>query len=390
MNTAKSTYQEVREHDKCPCGSNRKYKNCCKKKDIIWYLENGRLFREVMIESEVIEELKSLKLLFKSMYGREVGEDDYVFWGIYDDETIFDKDTIRVMKKAGIQEEYIYAYSKTGLIITEENNNNIPDGYLKEFSNYVAEYKSFINETPVSNNVNILLFVKFANYFLSEIYNKILISLNYSFNYFIRVHLEKDQDFLNYNVTSKLDYGGLCAIKTLKNLGSIKKLNDNDFEENIYATSRFIFESYLYMTMLNTEQTFFQECILRPKKIFIINLAERSVYAQDKNLYDLFFKGSSKYVHLDILTAQSYFKVSNPFEEINGSLIASIMGITFAVLTLEQIAMFPECQKQFQKDILYMIENSKQDLIKCYEIISSESSANNEVYSALILRLKEI
>ncbi|WP_159887764.1 SEC-C domain-containing protein [Paenibacillus puerhi] len=389
MSSAKTGRQKVKGHEKCPCGSNQTYRNCCKKKDIVWYTENGQLFKEEVIEAEIANELETMRILFKNLYGRDPSENDHIFWGIFNDESNFDIEIIRAMREVGVKEEYIYAYTKTGLLPSDKNINKMPDGYIEEFNTFVNKYREYMSES-VSNEVNVLQYVQFANGFLLDKYNGLMTALEYSFNYFIKVHLEGKQDFLNYIVTSKLDYGGLCAIKTLKNLESIKQLKDYDLEENILATSRFIFESYLYMARLNSDNNFFENYILNSsKRIYISNLAGKSKYKCDKELYDLFFRVSSKYVHLDVLTAQSYFKVSNPFEEVDGSLVASIMGITFAVLTLEQIVMFPECQKLFQKDLIYMIIKAKQDLIACYRVISSDSLLNDEVYSALIFRLEE-
>lgn len=222
-----------------------------------------------------------------------------------------------------------------------------------------------------------------------DIYKKINEHLNYSYNYFIKQHLEYTQDFFNYSIVSKIDYAGLCAVKTLKNLESISKLQKYDLAENIHATSRSVYESYLYMVMINDDADFFESFLRNNKRALIRQLAKSSHYTYDISLYDSFFKNSSKFVHLDALSAQSYFSTTHPFENIDASLIASIVGLSFAVLTIEQIAMFEDCKPLFRNDIFYMVKNAKIDLIKCYELIQAELPNNNEIYTAIFNRLKE-
>lgn len=387
-----SIRENIKNKEQCPCGSERQYRNCCKKKGFLWYRENGEVFREIPFNDDVLDELSKIKVLFKEIYGQEMGGDDLFFFFIYNSKRNFDKHTIRILRNAGASEEYIYAYTQTGLLPTEINQEFIPDKELKQFSKYMEEYQERIQEPITSNKVDILAFVAFSNDFLNEIFQKLSSYLMFSYNYFIRTHLEERKDFFNYRVQSCLDFGGLCAIKTLKNMESIEQLKEYELEENILATSRFIFESYLYMVMLNQDTSFFQKYIindLKPKRMDISTMSKRSIFNQDEDLYNLFFKASSKYVHLDILTAQSYFRESHPFEEVNRSLVASIIGIAFSTLTLEQISSMEGINMQFKQDVRFMTENAKQDLIKCFEIIKSDSSLQDEMYSTFISRLRE-
>lgn len=392
MISSDNTSQVIKDKEHCPCDSGRQYRHCCKKKRFRWYKKSGAIYKSIPLQSEVSVELKKQRALFKEIYGREMGKHDFVFFSIYNNKCNFDKFTVRLLQKANVPEEYIYAYTQTGLIPTELNADLIPDIELEEFTSYVQEYREHTQHNPNSNKVNILMYVKFSNQFLNETFDKISDYSIYSYNYFIKTHLEERQDFFNYNVQSHLDFRGLCAIKTLKNLESIEQLKECELEENILATSRFVFESYLYMIMLNQDKSFFQKYIIndsKSSKITIKSLSERSKFDQDKKLYELFFKASSKYVHVDVLTAQSYFRVSNPFEEVDRSLIASIIGVTFSILTLEQISLLEGSDSQFKEDIRYMIQNAKQDLIKCFEIIKCNASPQDEIYSTMILRLRE-
>jgi len=383
-----NTTWEIDDNEICPCGTKRKYRNCCKRKKLQWVRKDGQLSRSIEMGNEDIEIIKELEVTFKEMYGRELSEADFLFSGLYNNKKNFDFAAVKAMRKAKVPEEYIYAYCQTGLILTEENVEKVPNGFIEEFSRYVEEYQKLVYEEPSpSGEINILCFVRFSNQFLRDHYDKLINYLTHAYNYYIRMHIEESQDFMNYNVITAIDYGGLCAVKTLKNIESIEKLLENGLEENIYATSRSIFESYLYMTMINKDDKFFTNKVLKNSKVSIIELAKNSSYKQDELLYEVFFRESSRFVHLDILSAQSYFKDSHPFEEVDGALVASLTGLTFALLSIEQIAMFRECDQQFREDVIYMTKNAKKDLIKCYNILCWDSSPYKEMIFAMINRL---
>ncbi|MDO3409818.1 hypothetical protein QWJ34_08585 [Saccharibacillus sp. CPCC 101409] len=310
---------------------------------------------------------------------------------MYEESNQHAKHAVQLMRRAGVGEALIYAYMESGWLITSENVHLAPPGYVKEFEGYVKEYQNAMNEPLKDNQINVLLLVSIANDILKDLAFKLRTNLRDAYNYFIKKHLEGNKDFFNYEVNSVLDYGGLCAMKTLNNLESIHKLAEHELEENILATSRSIFESYLYMVALNRSEEFFEENILNAnheQPVSIASLAKQSKYRQDRQLYNSFFRESSRFVHLDVLSAQAYFKEYQPFTEINRSLIAYVIGVTFAVLNLEQISMFKECDDQFCKDISYLVEHAKKDLLDGYRLIASIPSSQSGMYDKLKQRLE--
>ncbi len=71
--------------------------------------------------------MRQQKQLFKEKFGREPAPDDPLFFDPDADmpkemnEEKIDKMTIEAMVKAGIDPSYIYAFKKTGLLVTTEN-----------------------------------------------------------------------------------------------------------------------------------------------------------------------------------------------------------------------------------------------------------------------------
>jgi hypothetical protein len=131
-------------NERCPCGSGDKYKRCCFTKGFHYYVDeaSGEVLRAVPVNSElrsVLEPaLAKQREKFIAKFGREPGPDDPIFFDL--DEDKLREDTADAMRAAGITPALIYAYEETGLIVTQENRNLIPDVELREFDAKVREY----------------------------------------------------------------------------------------------------------------------------------------------------------------------------------------------------------------------------------------------------------
>lgn len=124
----------------CPCGSGKKYKYCCIDKDFDWVINNGQISRATKIGPEMADLLEIQRQKFIDKYGREPGPNDPIFFDI-PSEAELEKATIEMLEKAGVSDEYIYAYKKTGRLVTEQNRNKLTDLELKEWDEAIAEYK---------------------------------------------------------------------------------------------------------------------------------------------------------------------------------------------------------------------------------------------------------
>ncbi|MDR3314019.1 MAG: DUF5677 domain-containing protein [Oscillospiraceae bacterium] len=146
------------------------------------------------------------------------------------------------------------------------------------------------------------------------------------------------------------------ALKTVKTLQSVMHLKENHLAECIYALSRGVFENYMYMCNINCDPALFYKKLL-PKVdeenytfaersdgkidfrnvinkhtgaktsvgINISELKEKLPYDNDRDLYTVFYQSACQYVHVDIMSAKSYFSTVNPYDEIDRSLIATLI-----------------------------------------------------------------
>jgi hypothetical protein len=83
---------------------------------------------------------------FREKFGREPGPKDPIF---FDPDSFtpqpyrlgqFQSETEKAMSEAGIRPEVIYAYRKTGLVVTEENYKKLPADARAEWEEAVKEY----------------------------------------------------------------------------------------------------------------------------------------------------------------------------------------------------------------------------------------------------------
>lgn len=126
----------------CPCGSGKKYKQCCSKKGFEWLVdEDGAVFKSVPLSDEMGEIVEQQRQRFVEQFGREPGPDDHVFFDAPPLEHV-EHEMVQAMKKAGIDPAKIHAFEKTGLIVTEDNQHLLSDADLAEWEAAIQEYRA--------------------------------------------------------------------------------------------------------------------------------------------------------------------------------------------------------------------------------------------------------
>ena len=110
--------------------------------------------REVEVERKTMKALEDQKELFQKKFGREPGPGDPIFFDPDADTPIpLDEDVIRTgitkaMASAGIDPALIYAFHRTGLIISEENVHLMSPEDLAEWQAALDEYKARLKGKP--------------------------------------------------------------------------------------------------------------------------------------------------------------------------------------------------------------------------------------------------
>jgi hypothetical protein len=132
--------KKVSRNSPCPCGSGRKYKHCCYGKRFDYEEDDdGTIFKSIPMSQEMVGLLEEQRQRFIEKYGREPGPNDPVFCDMPHLEHV-EHMTVEAMKQAGIDPAIIYAYEKTGRLVTENNQHLLSEADLSEWSAAIDEY----------------------------------------------------------------------------------------------------------------------------------------------------------------------------------------------------------------------------------------------------------
>lgn len=133
--------EHISRNAPCPCGSGRRYKQCCLRKGIEWTVQDdGTVARATPLSSDAAAVVEELRESFRASHGREPGPGDRLFEGDPPFE-IVEHFAVEAMKKAGIEPALIYAYEKTGLMLNAMNERLMPDSDVAEWEAAIEEYE---------------------------------------------------------------------------------------------------------------------------------------------------------------------------------------------------------------------------------------------------------
>lgn len=396
----KYNYHEIEDNTICPCGSRKIYKKCCKKKAYKWEIsETGDIIKTIPMELEVLLQLEKMKKLFIDMFGREP-EDKRILCNIPDDKIKYDPNLIRMMRNDGINEALIYAYYKTGLLVTNNNRNFISDIDYILWKTSKKEYNQLVNQ-EISNEINVIQAVAFANSILREICFKYFEQFDFILGMFISLTQDQKQDYNFFNISCILDFLAYCAHRTQKNIITVKQLIKEGMVENALATVRFIFESYLNAAVYSKDIDLFNEKVLplagldngthsrvlkndgivarysikdnHTNKIFntkisVKDLAEKS-NKNNQDFYTILYGDLSQYIHIDVLAAKKYFSVSDPFSIVDEALIAGYLSIFFSLQLINTFGNLDVIPVSLRKDLMFFVTKAKKDIAIILEIL---------------------
>jgi hypothetical protein len=135
------TRKRLSRNAPCPCGSGKNYKVCCLRKGIEYTEDDaGAVHQSIPMTDDVAEVLQVQRQKFVERFGREPGPDDPVFFDLPHPEHV-EAMMVEDMRAAGIDPAIIFAFEKTGRLVTEDNQHLIPEKDLAEWDAAVREYE---------------------------------------------------------------------------------------------------------------------------------------------------------------------------------------------------------------------------------------------------------
>lgn len=131
------------DHDEpCGCSSGIQYALCCKGSQAEYSRDGrGRVIKSISVSKRGVAALREENKRFKEVFGRAPSSRDKVFTDAYlVSDADFEQDMLNSFAMAGTRKEIAYAFSKTGLIVSESNRGLISPEDLYEWNSAVDQY----------------------------------------------------------------------------------------------------------------------------------------------------------------------------------------------------------------------------------------------------------
>lgn len=317
---------EITGSENCPCGSEKRYSRCCKKKKFKWVQDqDGVLYKQTPMTEEVQKAIKESKREFKRIFRREPRDTDPVFPLVYT-ETLedFDDRLIDLMEEAGIDPVLQYATQKTGRIVTRDNAKFLSDAELEEWNAAIDEYYRWeaAGFPPVPKSAYELKIEDVGEEFER---------LPYLYGMFLQLAAparNKTRTLRREQIQRDISF--YYATKSLKTLRAVDALLDAHLSEDALALTRTILENYLHVVFALERREQHEDWVLAkigletgthtyapkkdgtpnrgriresstgkesPSQIRTLDMASASPYSADRTLWLKLYEPLSEYIH---------------------------------------------------------------------------------------------
>jgi hypothetical protein len=132
----------------CPCGSGKKYRQCCANKSFKFVYKDGLLHKVTPVGRDVMEALEQMRQAFKKKFGRDRRQDEPLLFDPDEDTPKlvdlekYRRAVIAGMREVGVDPAHIYAFEQSGYFVTEDNRDLVPDVGLQAWDSAVERWRS--------------------------------------------------------------------------------------------------------------------------------------------------------------------------------------------------------------------------------------------------------
>jgi hypothetical protein len=413
----KNNTNKIGRNQPCPCDSGRKFKNCCDKKGIDWRVDSeGEISRFVPVPKEVMDGLKNQMEEFKRIFGREMRDDEPIFFrqSYLDTPGEYNRRLVEAMNKANTRPELIYAYKKTGLIVSTENKKHIPVRDLEEWNDAIDEYFENKEEIDLTDSEG-------------EFYQAITEDIEKA--RIVLSHILHSKSPFDATIISNPNLHGIntlrimCIAKTIKSCNSISVLLKEHIGSDCFSLARGIFENYLnmkscdtrpeemgeiveakmgladqsfrYFIRKNGEEDYSRVVEIKTGKIVHISpsnysLSKSSTSKCDEKIYKYLYTRLSGYAHPDVTKFVELFGEEGIFNDdisvLNEGAFYSAYAVYLCVAAIYESQDFSNSVKM---DLKQYLHETRIKLIGTIKAIQTNGTTT-EIATTLITRLSEV
>lgn len=217
--------------------------------------EHGAFFQAVPISPKVGRIIENAKNKFKRIFGREPkGNDPMMVEKYLVSIRDIERETLDAMLRAGTPPELMYAYRKTGRLLTKKASRLIPDKDVQEWHDAIAEYQK-IKESTLREPA---LLVQLRS-FVGE-----LDSCMVMFGYFLEngiTPFKRAMHGRGHKFTVH-EYFLFCITKCFSTLRSIDWMIDKDRGADAMPLIRSLYDCYLHLRFIHQHPEKFDDLVL--------------------------------------------------------------------------------------------------------------------------------
>jgi hypothetical protein len=314
---------------------------------------------------------------------------------------------LKAMRDAGIDDDKIYAYKKTGRLIAESHIANASGAALQEWSDAIAEFHSHGGD-PLRESEGAIFDALLSS--IREEFTPLIFLFGFAADKYFNTDLIDDES--PGSALSPLQFVGLCAAKTHRTLRAIKHLLEEGMSDDALSLARTVYENYLHATyVLNNPQglvhlvdvalgikngTHAYEIVKGkidkrvvielatqakfPGHISAYKMAAASSIPSDLAFFDVFYSRSSEILHPTVLRLESYLSEKG-LDAMTAQLDeeAILYSALIATMMLQLVRDLPRVPEILHADIETIISRVRARIIEAVQTLDTwQKRANVE------------
>ena len=418
---------KIPRNNQCPCGSGKKFKYCCIDKNFTFSADGEGVYRRMLpIDGKTQSILGRQAELFSRHFERDPSQDAPIFLSkyLYSEEDI-QKQLLEAMCKAKADPAHIYAYKKTGYLLTEGQLDNYPGAAIEEWNKAIQEFYLLGGEPDENPEAQLFDTTLQA---LADEFESLIYALGLAAdNYFNTPHLDATLPGPT-SMMSVSQYQALCACRVHRTLRTIRVLQENRLSEDMLKLSRSIYESYLHMIIVQRDPNAIATLVdivvgLRqgifkykekndgskdkriivevatgrefPKQVITsYKMAAASPYAEDVPFFDFFYSTTSELIHPSVFALDAYVS-SHGLDPVKPHMHeeAIIFTACVAAMVVDWIPKMKDCPQQVANDCRTVVTRVQKKLMCLFELLevwNERLSASNEEVNLLKARCSRL
>ena len=399
--------EEWDNNELCPCGSGKTYKNCCKKKAIKYYKKDEKEYiKSIPVDEQMKQIIKIYEERFKKIFGKSPRQDDYMVLGALENDV--QNFTRKLKYYSEIPNDCIYAFDRTGIMVTKANKNKIPEIQIQEFEEAKKEYNNLFEQDIIDDKANMLQVAELTNMHIKEVWEENVKDIIYVLNRYIKQVQQSGGIKAGFIIKNRQDFFIYCVHKVLQNLKSLETLIEDGYIENSLAVVRFIYEILLNVIVYRKDEKLFNEKIIplagldigtfekknNDSRILVEKETKKEYYCGIKVsklsqlsgkeyeiLYDTLYNDLSGFIHIDTLAVKKVFAKTDNFLDVDECYTAGILALSFTLEIIGELNRFEETPKVLKEDFEYYINKTAEILLDSIGIIKQLD--DKEIYDTI-------